>query len=121
MATAVLSQPKCNKGKEPVTANCFKGRLEIEGICANYTISLLEGKLDTSKIVASWTDENTGKTYRDVFALVNRCSFPEDISEGQEFYFTLDTPDQDCAVCQAFYPVPPKSLAIKVHKKPCGN
>lgn len=114
-------QSKCNKGNEPVAVNCYKGRLEIKGICSNYTISLLEGGLDTSKIVSSWTDENTGKTYRNVFALGNPCSFPDEISEGQEFYFTLDTPEQDCVVCQAFYPVPPKSLAVKVLDKRCGN
>lgn len=121
MTAAMLSQSKCNKGNEPVAANCYKGRLEIEGICSNYTISLLEGKLDTSKIVGSWIDENTGKTYRNVFALGSPCSFPTNIREGQEFYFTLAAPDQNCVVCQAFYPVPPKSLAIRVLEKPCGN
>ena len=119
MAAALFSQAKCNKGK--ATANCFKGRLEIKGICSNYTISLLEGEPDTSKIVASWTDENTGKQYKNVFALGSPCSFPENIEVGQEFYFTLDAPDQNCAVCKAYYPVPPKSLAIKVLDKPCGQ
>jgi hypothetical protein len=119
MAAAMVSPMKCNKGREPVAADCYKGRLEIKGICANYTIALLEGSLDSSKIVALLTDENTGRTYKNVFALGSPCSFPDNISEGQEFYFTLDAPEKDCAVCQAFYPVPPKPLAIKVLDKPC--
>lgn len=116
-AAAVLGQQKCNK--ETAGSNCYKGRLEIKGICANYTISLLEGKIDTSKIEASWTDENTKKTYNNVFALGSPCNFPDSLREGQEFYFTLDSAAQNCAVCQAYYPKPARSLSIKVLNKPC--
>lgn len=119
IGAVATTQVKCNR--EKIRADCFKGRLEVKGICSNYTIALLEGNLDASKIVASWTDENTGKTYKNVFALGSPCSFPANINEGQEFYFTLATPDQNCAVCQAYYPVPPKALAIKVLDKSCGN
>lgn len=101
------------------SATCYKGRLEIKGICSNYTISVQEGGLDTTRMMASWTDENTGKTYRNVFALGSPCTFPESIAEGQSFYFTLAGATEDCAVCQAYYPKPPKALAIKVLDKPC--
>jgi hypothetical protein len=111
-------QKKCagdNKNK-----SCFKGRLEIKGICSNYTIKILEGKADTSKIAASWTDENTGKTYTNVFALDSPCSFPADIEQGGEFYFTIrEQRDKDCQVCMAYYPTPPKRLSISVLKTPC--
>ena len=119
MVTVMLSPSKCKK--EKLAADCYKGRLEIKGICSNYTIAVLEGNLKSSKMVESWTDEKTGKTYKNVFALGSPCSFPATISEGQEFYFTLTAPDQTCAVCQAFYPVPPRSLAIKVLDKPCDD
>ena len=93
----------------------YQGKLEIKGICSNYTISLVSGEIDTSRIVASWTDENTNKTYRNVFAIGNRCDFPASIKEGESFYFTIDTAAvKSCMICEAYYPTPPRSLQIKV-------
>ena len=109
---------QCKKNKASTT--CFKGRLEVKGMCSNYTIKLVEGNLDTTKIVANWKNEVTGKTYSNVFALGSPCSFPATLNEGDEFYFTLDAPVQNCAVCMAFYPKPQKSLSIKVLEKPCN-
>lgn len=117
LLAAFFSPSKCSRSNGE--ANCYKGRLEIKGICSNYTIALVEGDLDSSRISPVWTDESTGKTYRQVFALGSPCSFPPYIEEGQEFYFTIGEPDQNCAVCQAYYPTPPKSLAIKVLDKSC--
>ena len=117
LAVAVLFQQKCNKAK--TGSSCYKGRLEIKALCGNYTIKLLEGKLDASQIEASWTDEHTKKTYSNVFALGSPCNFPDSLKEGDEFYFTLGTPPQDCAVCQAYYPKPAKALSITVLDKPC--
>lgn len=112
----VLSASDCSSKKTVDTK--FKGRLEIKGICYNYTIRLLEGAIDTSKIVASWTDETTGKSHTNVFGLSNPCSFPSTIKEGDEFYFIVDTTKpNDCMVCEAFYPTPPRSLNIKVVEK----
>jgi len=111
-------QKKCNKANE--TINCFKGRLEIKGICSNYTIKVLEGAIDTTKFSANWTDENTNKTYSNVFALDSPCSFPADIKEGDEFYFTIKSAgDKNCNVCMAYYPTPPKRLSISVSKTAC--
>ena len=117
LAAVVASPTKCNKDKS--TPGCYKGRLQIKALCSNYTIALLEGNLDSTVIAPSWTDENTGKAYQNVFALGSPCSFPSTINEGDEFYFMLAEPDENCAVCQAYYPVPPKKLAIKVLDKPC--
>lgn len=110
-------QQKCNKTKQ--TSTCYKGRLEVKAICGNSTIALLEGNIDTSKIEASWTDEQTSKTYRNVFSLSNPCSFPDSIQQGQEFYFTIEPTIQNCMVCQAYYPKPAKALSIKLLDKPC--
>ncbi|WP_162944951.1 hypothetical protein [Flavisolibacter nicotianae] len=117
LAAVALVQQKCNR--ESLPAHCYKGRLEIKAICGNYTISVLEGAIDSSQVENSWTDENTKKTYRKVFALANPCSFPDSIREGQEFYFTPGTTVQNCMVCQAYYPKPAKALAIRVLDKPC--
>lgn len=96
----------------------YKGRLEIAGVCMNYTIKLLKGKMDTSQISASWRDDVTGKTYSNVFALKNVCSFPSSIKQGDEFYFYLDTSsDKGCVTCMAYYPKPPKRLSIRVVAK----
>lgn len=110
-----LSASDCNNKSNGKT---YKGRLEIKGICSNYTISLLEGEMDTSKIVASWTDEVTNKTYQNVFALGSPCSFPSSIAEGETFSFTIDTAEQkDCVICMAYYPKPPKNIPIIVTGK----
>lgn len=112
----VLSASDCSSKK--IDNSKYKGRLEIKGICFNYTIKLLDGAIDTSKIVAHWTDETTGKLYPNVFGLANPCSFPSSINQGDEFYFVVDTAKpKDCMVCEAYYPTPPRSLNIKVVEK----
>jgi len=113
LSLLILSASDCGK-KDTV----YKGKLEIRGICMNYTIRLLEGDMDTSLLVAGWTDETTGKSYKNVFRLGSPCTFPSTINEGDEFYFTIDTSEvKECAVCMAYYPTPPKKLAIKVREK----
>lgn len=100
------------------SSEVFKGRLEIKAICMNYTVKLVEGNIDTAKIVTSWTDETTKKQYSNVFALENPCNFPDSIKQGDEFYFTLDTAStKPCMVCMAYYPVPSKKIPIKIIKK----
>lgn len=112
----LLSSGDCNRKANEDTR--YKGRLEIKGICYNYTISVLEGKMDTARIVANWTDENTGKSYENVFKLGSPCNFPATINQGDEFYFTIDTTEQkDCIVCMAYYPVPVKAIPIIVKEK----
>ncbi len=117
IAIFLLTVSAENCGKK-TTSNSYKGRLEIAGICMNYTIGLLEGAIDSSLIAASWTDETNGKTYNNVFRLGSPCNFPASIKQGDEFYFVIDsTTAQNCAVCQAYYPAPSKSLRIKVVQK----
>jgi hypothetical protein len=112
----LLSASDCSKKiEDPVR---FKGKLEIKGICMNYTISLLEGEIDTSLIAENWTDEITSKSYDNVFRLGSPCTFPASINQGDEFYFIIDnTSIQNCAVCMAYYPTPPKIISIKVLNK----
>lgn len=114
----IQNQTNCNKKK--TTSDCFKGRLEIKGICANYVISIIEGNADTSRVVESWKDPVTGKNYTRVFKLDSPCTFPETISEGDEFYFTFtDKSTDECVVCLAYRPVPAKKNMIIVSKTPC--
>lgn len=109
-----VSAENCNGNKTKEEAR-LKGRLEVKALCMNYTISLVEGELDRELIEAEWTDESTGKQYKNAFGLGSPCSFPDTIKEGDEFYFTIDTTTkQDCAVCMAYYPTPSKKLKIKV-------
>ncbi len=114
----LLSVPaqKCNDKKKD--DSLYKGKLEIKALCMNYTIKLVEGNIDTSMISANWTDESTGKSYKNVFGLANPCDFPSTIEQGDEFYFKIDTvKDRNCAVCMAYYPTPPKKLIIKIVNK----
>ena len=97
------------------TQTRYKGRLEITGICMNYTIRILEGNPPEGTVEKLWTDETTGIQYQDVFKLGNPCVFPATLKKGDSFYFTIDTiPPKPCTVCMAYYPTPSKSLSIKV-------
>jgi hypothetical protein len=103
-----------------ISSGCYKGKLEVKGGCMNYTISIVDGKFDSSLVVPDWTNESTGKAYKNVFALGSRCTFPDNINEGDEFFFVIDnTAVQNCAVCMMYYPVPAKKLPIKVIQDPC--
>jgi hypothetical protein len=106
------------KSHEIAPQNCFKGRLAVKGICLNYTIQLTSGTLDTSKIVSNWVDPVSGKSYVNAFSLVNPCVLNENIKEGDEFYFKLETVNSLdlCMQCKAYYPTPPKALAITLCK-----
>jgi hypothetical protein len=116
LVLAIASKDGCKKNKS--TGGTYKGRLEIKGICMNYTIKVLEGNIDTSLVASNWTDETTGKSYTNVFKLGSPCSFPENIQQGDEFTFTIDTSGpKDCAVCMAYYPTPQKQLSITVAAK----
>jgi hypothetical protein len=112
-----ISAEKCNEKKKDAGV-VYKGRLEIKAICMNYTVKLVEGNMDTSKIVSAWIDETTKKVYSNVFALENPCNFPASIKQGDEFYFVIDTASAaPCAVCMAYYPIPGKKLPIKIIDK----
>jgi len=113
LAVLLLSNSECSKKNTTVTR--YKGKLEIAGICMNYTIRLLEGNIDTSLIMANWVDETTNISYTNVFRLGNPCDFPVSIKQGDEFYFSLFTgKGKQCAVCMAYYPTPPKAVSIKI-------
>jgi hypothetical protein len=87
-----------------------------------YTVSIQSKNFDTSMVVANWTDQNSGKTYKNVFELGSKCKFPDSLKAGDEFYFTIDTTSvQNCMVCMAYYPTPPKKLSIKVLNAFCTN
>ncbi len=115
-----LSKENCkNKTRNStVTApGCYKGKLEVKGGCMNHTISITTENFDTAIVVANWKDESTGKNYKNVFALNSRCTFPDTIHEGDEFYFVIDsTTVQNCMVCMIYYPVPAKKLSLKIIK-----
>lgn len=109
-----VSAENCN-GKKTSGEKRLKGKLEIKALCMNYTLSLVEGDLDKELVEANWTDESTGKQYKNAFGLGSPCNFPDTLNEGDEFYFTIDsTLTQECAVCMAYYPTPAKKLKIKI-------
>ena len=118
IAVSILPAFQCNKDNG--LSGCYKGRLEIKGICMNYTIKVLEGNIDTSIIQSNWTDPVTGTSYQNVFALGSVCDFPADINQGDEFYFQIGNVSDGCAVCLAFYPTPQKHLSITVKRSPCN-
>jgi hypothetical protein len=109
----IVSAGKCNEKSS--TQEKMKGRLEVAGMCMNYTISLLDGKAPEGAVEPTWTDETTGKKYQNAFRLGNPCDFPSTIKQGDEFYFRIDSTNmKQCALCMAYYPTPSKALFIKV-------
>jgi hypothetical protein len=119
MFTNFECQKKSSDVERVFTDTQFKGRLEIKGICMNYTIKLLEGEMDPALYQKSWTDQHSGKTHTNVFALRSYCTFPSHLNEGDEFYFEIENEvDPNCGVCQAYYPTPSKKLSIGVFSNP---
>ncbi|RXK48727.1 hypothetical protein [Aquirufa rosea] len=82
----------------------------------NYVIEVLEGQVDTSQVEMMWKNQNTGKVYQKAFALRSICSFPENIKERDEFYFSISPLPEDkmCAQCKAYSPTPNKGLSIEI-------
>ena len=104
----------CEKNDQ-LPSSCLKGKLVLKGICMNYAIELVEGNIDPSLIEKQWINPMTKAEYKNVFALGSICDFPENIAEGQEFYFSLTDRKETttCVQCQAYSPVPNKKLFIK--------
>ena len=112
VASAYQCNNKTGSGKE----GTLKGRLVIKEICSHYVVEVVSGNADTARVTNGWLDEKREKTYDNVFTVSNRCGFPAaSINEGDEFEFTFE-PEvmEDCAVCMAYYPTPPKKNAIKI-------
>jgi hypothetical protein len=101
--------------EKQVNGPLLKGKLAVNGICANITITLIEGTLNPGQFENSWTDPTTRLTYQKAFRLANPCQFPSNIKEGDEFYFRVTTRvNENCVTCLAFYPTPQTALAIQV-------
>ena len=101
--------------EKQVNGPLLKGKLAVNGICSNITITLVEGNLDPGQFESNWTDPTTGITYQNAFRLANPFQFPSHIREGDEFYFRVTTRvNETCATCLAYYPTPQTALAIQV-------
>ena len=94
----------------------YTGKLLLKGVCMNYVIEVTDGPIDPDLIAQSWVHEWSNVGYQNVFALGSICDFPAYIEEGQTFQFSIVAEDltQDCAVCEAYTPVPNKRLKITV-------
>ena len=110
--TFLLLGFQCEK---QVDGPLLKGKLAVNGICSNITITLVEGELEPTQFENSWTDPITGITYQKAFRLANPCQFPSHIREGDEFYFRVrPSVNESCVTCLAFYPTPQIALTIQV-------
>ena len=117
LSSLLLSSGECSLKKNFPPPTIYHGRLEVAGICSNYTIKMLN-PVDTSLVVANWTNEATGISYTNVFRLDKPCFIPSWVKEGAEFDFYIDsTSTKICTVCLAYYPTPPKKLAITIVDK----
>ena len=65
-------------------------------------------------IAKTWFDPLEEITYNNAFRLGSICDFPNEIEEGDQFYFKLSKEEQLCAQCLAYSPTPSESLSIKV-------
>ena len=93
----------------------FIGKLVLKGICMNYVIQVNDDNFPRNMLEENWTNEFSEQEYQNVFALKSVCDFPESIDEGDSFNFVIDNDkDNFCAVCEAYSPVPRKSVSITV-------
>lgn len=113
---ALLFLLSCSKNNSDTELeSSYKGKLVVKGICMNYVIQVLDSNFDSSLIELNWTNEFSGISFTNVFALGSVCDFPEDIDEGDEFNFIIDNfKNNNCAVCLAYSPTPNKYLSITV-------
>jgi len=113
---ALLFLLSCSKNNSDTELeSSYKGKLVVKGICMNYVIQVLDSNFDFSLIELNWTNEFSGISFTNVFALGSVCDFPENIEEGDEFNFIIDNfKNNNCAVCLAYSPTPNKYLSITV-------
>jgi hypothetical protein len=110
-----------NTGCESLTSVCYKGRLEIKGICGNLTVKVLDPKFPSSLMENDFRNPITSETLTNVFAVKNICDFPNAINEGDEFYFILSSGSKNvCMLCKANYPTPNIANDITVLPAPCN-
>ena len=111
----LLDEPSCEEG--PV----YLGKLAVQGICMNYVITIEEKVpeewYEQGFVAKTWVNPWEETTYNNAFQLRSICDFPNEIEEGDLFYFTISKEEQLCAQCQAYSPTPTESLSIKV----CSN
>lgn len=94
---------------------CFTGKLVKKGICGQRVVELIGVPKGGLSIAQTWTDSLGKKSYQNVFAVGNTCSFPGEIKEGEEFSFTMTTrPDTSCIQCMAYTAVPEQKNSILV-------
>ena len=112
--TVICSSYECNKSK----SGKLKGKLVIKELCSHYVVQVIDGTVDSSRVVNNWKDEKRQVSFDKVFSVANRCDFPSSLKEGYEFEFTFDPnpAPQNCAVCMAYYPIPDKTNSIKIRQ-----
>lgn len=125
VVTLLMLGSSCKKDKSNKECNlpqfkCYKGRLEIKGMCGNYSIKVLSEDINPNLFQTQWQNPRTGETHTNVFALKNSCDFPSSINEGDEFYFRIiSAAEKNCGVCTGYYPTPDKAHFIDVLDTPC--
>jgi hypothetical protein len=98
----------------------LKGKLIVSAVCGNYVIQVLEGRMDSDRLVSNWENVATGYSYTNVFTVSNYCAFASSgLSEGDVFEFEQDPypPALNCSRCEIFVPTPSVQTAIKNIKK----
>jgi hypothetical protein len=106
--------------KRSATRGCIKGKLVINGICRQLVVQVIDNNIDTSRVQSNWLDaSDNNKAYQHVFTIDNVCSYPQNISAGDVFYFNYNDnpPPQECAVCMAYRATPAKHNSISI----CNN
>jgi hypothetical protein len=104
-AVIILAGTSCRR--EHLTPDRIVGKVVIDGVCGNYAVQVISGKIDSSRLLASWLDGDT--TYTNVFTVANRCNFGGyGLKQGQEFSFQLSDSAivQSCAICDIYVAVP---------------
>jgi hypothetical protein len=93
----------------------IKGKLVVNGPCGNYVVQVVEGDIDPSRLLKTWTDSVRDTTYTNVFRVANACDFGgARLLQNDIFQFKLNDTVivQNCMLCMIFYPTPAVSNTV---------
>jgi hypothetical protein len=83
--------------------------------CASAVIQILDKNYYS--LAEDWTEKGTENTIPNAVSVSNKCDIPQNLKNGDEFYFELaskENTNQLCIVCKMMDYPPKKSIYIKV-------
>lgn len=114
LLSACTQVPIGNGNNIPSNGQRIKAKV-IRITCATTVVQILDSNF--YNLGETWTVNGTSTRYEHVAVVSNKCEFPANLTEGNEFYFKqINEADanNDCAVCMMYDFPPSKGIFLKV-------